>query len=287
MTIMRLLNIEKGKTKKDRSGNWIGMQDPTTKAFDPKHYDANCLSDDSFKWFFRQNNEIVSQAVGYGLDIEKEYALFFELGMRVSQQLEGKVRDKTSEKLNTVSKELENVLVTRAKEKFSEEERLAYKTAISQLAESGLSEEANVVRQIVENFEELQEVKKRTFFSRCLDRVDSLKRRVDLEFFEYLPKIPDECKLDYIRLMSYERIEEKSMPMRDSAKDIFAVVNLLGPVHGKEYLELLISQRKDRSVWSDLIQYMEENMKSATPDQRTAFFEVAKKDVYMAFKELR
>src|SRR3989338_581917 len=78
-------------TRKDSQGRiWVVMTDPITGAEEPRHYSLGSFNTHNgcYNDFFDANNQIARAAAKWGIDLGQDYERFYQLGMRVSQQID-------------------------------------------------------------------------------------------------------------------------------------------------------------------------------------------------------
>lgn len=289
MANLRLLSIEKRKSckRKDSSKRWVAMKNPETGVSDPSHYDISCFSDVSYKSFFRENNEIVELARKNDIELDEVYNRFFELGMRVSQQIDGAVRKRTEASYYSQQKELENLLLQRVRERFEKQERQAFNSALESLSASGISPEEYERAKTFVPTRPVEESKKRFFHNPSLtEKVDEMRRKTTTEFLQYIPELPVGLRVRFLDVISlYRRGLEEVDIIRDCSDDISDILKVLGEKHGAIYLDMLKQNANCRDVYDDYIRGMKKQMEDLTPEQRDTFFKKLEetKDIGEAF----
>jgi hypothetical protein len=274
MTNLRLLGIERRKSckKKDSSKRWVVMKDPETGAFDKPHYDFNALSDRFYEVFFRQNNEIVQLAYKNGIDLGKDYDKFMELGVRVSQQLDGKFRELTEQQYLSQVKLVEYALLQKCKDKFETEERRAWGSTIETL----LTEDEKPRARTFMPTNPLV-LPNRAYGDSITTKVERMKSQAKTDYLQHIPELSPQLRLMFLDVMSlYRRGLDKLNIVRECANDVAAILQVIGNKDGIIYLDLLKENANNRNVYSEFISQMKQDMERLTDEQRGTFFRVLK-----------
>ena len=74
---------------------WVEETDAITGEKFPHHHSVSNFSDRFYELFFAFNNVAVDAALKAGISLDDVYDEFYTLGFRLSQQLDGPIRERT------------------------------------------------------------------------------------------------------------------------------------------------------------------------------------------------
>ena len=286
MSRYRILYVTKSRRKaKDSSKRWVGMRDPETRAEDAPHYDISCfpLFDDDeksphYKTFFQHNNKLVDLAFQYEVDLGEDYDKFFELGMRLSQQFEGPLRDRTEEQYNRSRENLKNSLLEKTRARFQERERQAYQEILDDLERYGILEkDLPAFMEVVDGLREIkipEEISGRGVYRHMGDRIGYMGYPLKTDYLQYLPQIPAETRVAFIDLITHHR---RGLTLDDDgllcfADEIASILDLVGSEDGLTYLDFLKQNITNNGLY-DYINSLRKSIEKAPPEKRDAFFQ--------------
>ena len=274
--------IKGSKRNKDCSRRWVSTVDLESRETEPLRHDLSSFSDDFYKTFFNQNNMVVGSARECGIfDLGAVYETFFNLGMRVSQQLEGRVREITEERYYKQFKKLENSLLEACKTKVIKDELESCNGILQYIPETDRDE----AKKIILGLKPVED-SSRGIIGTFNDRIDRLKRKTATNSLEYIPNLPEETRLAYFDLVTLRRRGEITSGIVESCgEEISKIVGLIGPKNGLVYLKLLRERINDNSAYEEIIQHTESYLDGFTPEQIDNLFILwrQKGDLYEAY----
>jgi len=110
---MPLTLIEISFEKANRPNSyWVVEKEITTGTIRPRHLGTSAFSDNFYRSFAAENNLLALNAAKFSVDLGEDYATFYQLGMRASQQLDGQYRERTTERYYERRDALQAKLVT-------------------------------------------------------------------------------------------------------------------------------------------------------------------------------
>ncbi|MDO8553326.1 MAG: hypothetical protein Q7S22_00835 [Candidatus Micrarchaeota archaeon] len=241
---MRILGLTRKntRTRGDISNKWVSMRDPLTDRQDPLRYGVTCLSDEFYKEFFKFNNEIIGAAKQIGIDLGENYRLFFEEGMRVSQQLDGPVRGRCLAKYEQYAKALKEVIITRTPERKRELVNAQLDSLLEMIVQSTASDEDRILPEELVKRLRLINIKIPDIVMLNLDGfVNIIMSKDDYkELQEWLPKVHDELKAKFLAILTVHLLETGKPNWFEGEVDALAgFLKEIGLENAKLYLDYL------------------------------------------------
>lgn len=178
----------------------------------PFRYSELCFNNDEwYKGFFKLNNEIVGASQDFSITLGVEYAKFYSLGMKVSQQLDGVMRRRDEERYYDIANLLQQRIqhgLEQAALRIRNQDLLSLVTgdAMPELPMQDRVPLDNWIRTITEKPAVDQKDLER--YGGGFDRI--LSYFYD-RFYNYYPisekasKVPPKARLEFIRLATYSK----------------------------------------------------------------------------------
>ncbi|MFC1648472.1 hypothetical protein ACFL1B_03350 [Nanoarchaeota archaeon] len=211
---------------------------------EPMKYSLGDFSDGkTLERFIKDNNDFVELAVQFGVVLPQEtYNRFFELGMRISQQLPGRFRDINIGRYKEVGHALDDAVVEGIHywKQEQKENKKGTLLAMSQgvpeadmprvecIIDATMTEKESKIEKLVRDLAEDStewriERPKVGYLTR---KTHELERDQDANFFCIYEKVPDELKADFLEIAYFGFVYEFELPKR--AQEHIARMERLG-----------------------------------------------------------
>ena len=203
---LRVLALRRKNTHRrgDRSNLWVSMRDPRTSLEDPLRLGENCFSDKFRVEFFEDNNDIVIVAVRIDADLGESYSKFFELGMRVSQQLDGRLRELTIEQYQKQLALLKERVIELALDKKRQTRDAQLDSFLVQLSTSSASEQDKIEMISLVTILRSKQVEKPKNSRDFADLTGRIMRDEYGELVMTFPQVPDSLKSSFFAVATYK-----------------------------------------------------------------------------------
>lgn len=271
------------QTRRTKRGNTAVIAHPLgTEGFKPTQYCTENFSDLFYTSFFNINNNLVDIISLYHInpeDIKDEYSNFYELGMRVSQQLDGKFRETTVDKyaraLDALHEKLLPCLIESKTSKRNENlERLVSDDALQGMPDSDKEKVRSMVQQLKER--PIQDYSKReTSIAKRVEKLAQDGPEKD-KISEYYLAVPPDLRADYLEVIKYIQQHDGRAWFEGEYEPIKDFVCGMKVENARLYLKALKMEleRNKRDI-NDFFRYTCENedAKNLSEEQKRMFFE--------------
>ena len=119
---------------------WVEETDAITGEKFPHHHSVSNFSDRFYELFFAFNNVAVDAALKAGISLDDVYDEFYTLGFRLSQQLDGPIRERTEGQYNRIQETMQIRIVDALKDACLEATRKDLDSIIADEAMDGIPE---------------------------------------------------------------------------------------------------------------------------------------------------
>jgi hypothetical protein len=278
---MRILRLRKKRSKrKDTSNKWISGKDPKSDKVDRLHIGLNCLSDNFYKKFFKDNNAIVRALMKLDLEKDEQYSRFYEQGMRVSQQLDGPYREHSMARYDEQLASVYESLVECAIKRKKEIESATLDSFLEQiLSSSASSKDKESAEKMVKDLKkaEIKRPKRRISID---DIVAEILKNDYSELEEAFSEVPDPLKTMFLAVTTNYKLDNSQNWFEGEISDLVQFLKRIGLVNSRLYLSFLQSSMQkeegDRNIynnWTETVQSIED----FDSEQRNIFFRMLKK----------
>jgi hypothetical protein len=265
-------------------------KDPITKVSKKLKYSFRDFSDEFYKRFFSENNTLVERAIKYGIELEN-YEKFYETGLRVSQQCDGRLRDINWDLYdslrNNMTKQVAAVIENNAKKSIIEDlEQIISEELMSQLPEKDRARVSDFVSSLIEKP-----------LSFDWDKITKSYRPLKIKFEVYeehirsypalaerYAKLPSSARADFMELARLSEFNS-GYPF-DYFREGFQQEDLIKPAKNLSEKETALYFRalrmeiaREDSEFHDFFTYINYFIEGKdsfylTPEQRTFYFEM-------------
>jgi hypothetical protein len=278
---MRILSLKTKRNKrKDSSNKWVSSKDPKSDRMDPAHFGLNCFSDNFYKRFFKDNNAIVRALLRLDLEMDGQYSRFYEQGMRVSQQLDGLLREHSTARYDEQLGALHESLVESAIKRKKESEAQTLDSFLEQILSSeASSKDKESAEKVVRDLKKVKvnRPKRRMPID---DTVGQILINDYSELEGIFSEVPDQLKTLFLVVTTNYKLDNSQNWFEGEISDLIQFLKKIGLVNSRLYLTFLqSSMQKERggrnlySNWTETVQSIED----FDSDQRNIFFRMLRK----------
>jgi len=267
--------------RKDSRDEWVVMTDAITGEESKKHYSLSSFNQEGkfYTLFFKHNNEIARNLVKVGYDAGELYTKFFETGLRVSQQLDGQVRERTMEEYNRLKKGLSESLLSYAKESAKEKRDKDLGSLVEQTPEKYRKDVSLIVEQLKQK--EMDFCKRKPQRGYALDdMVNTIIKEENKELAKYFPLVDDFLKAKFLSVIKYTQLnDEEGDWFRDgnSVDEVYKIMKETGVENSDRYLDILLGLLEESDIDSLHMwtwKASDEYIKEFDSKQKELYFEV-------------
>lgn len=271
---MQLFDVQKSG-----DGRWLFAKDPLseievkTQYSTPSSKSPGTFSDSTYREFIKDNNHLVSLATSSGEKIPvPSYEKFCEVGLRVSQQLNGPLRERTFDQYEDIKQQLEEEIIQgrriQAKRQRDQDlESLITPEQLAELPEDDREKMSELVQAIT-----AQDIPIREGFLNKTPRakISHMQEYTD-PVNKYVSALPPEARLPFVELTKgTQRTGEQGYHNGElDFQALIATAEGLSPALSREYFNILnYFENEDDDPFSDVACFTRE-LSTFNSDQKT------------------